>query len=1170
MKVTILYGSATGNAEHIAKDLAASINTASSVTIDKSIFTSADVMEMDQFKKKKLFEGWADAPPVVPPTASNQVVRKHALIVIASTTGNGDAPENASRFIRFIKRAPPAALTTHSDPPLQHVAYAVLALGDTNYDQFCATGKLVDRKLAEWGGTRCGGDSVSSSGSDGGVVQREKFHGLTCADEATGLEGTVEPWLESVLVALGDACCLETKDGGDTIVASRNGEEKSGEEETAVAAATVKTMEEEGSGITSESLSKQVEEKLVVAAAAAAASSSSNGDESKPVPQDVSPSKSVTSGGDATPSSQGVSGQSTVSADVNQPTSVPTGTTATANNSVLETSPTPLFILYGSATGNAEHIAKDLAAAHTANLKNDAFKGYFPSVICCELNDYKKKCLAQWETDPSTASGNTAVKHGVIVVTSTTGNADAPENADRFVRWMKRKSTEPSQPFKHCAYAVLGLGDSNYDVFCAVGKVIDKKLSDLGGSRALPLACADEATGLEETVEPWASSVIQKLAVACDGSKGVAGSTVMKPTSSASKVIPKASLSNEEYTSSAEEKKMEIDDPPAQSTTSSSAASSGVTTIRNLLSIASDAPLPLVENSSLPSIVSRLSSCEFIHDEEVRRSRGESISDNTTISSESSGFHYTLQKPYESTILGARYLTATSTECAERVSKFVGNDGKSLKDDKLINAMDMYEKAFPLAASNGQSTTDEEKLQYDKNGKRVIEMTLSLPDDFTLEYEPGDSVGLVVPNSPQSTNFILAMLQKQHGVLSTQKISVDANKPVTVEDAIRSTIDLCSPMKKKRLFMLSMFATDPDEEKALRLLCGNGVEGGEELFQRYVEDQRRTIVDILEEFPSCQSITLEGLLGCLPAIPPRYYSVCSSPLKEKINGSSHHCLKVAFSVVDYHTPLIPEDSNSRRRRGGLATRYMECLCSSYLSNMASSFFVKPTIEIFPKPTHEFRLPPNLSTPLILVGPGTGIAPFLGFLSQRQAQIASLESPEAAEMASEGTWRGGYEVDSEDLHITDRDARGLNLAVDYMRKQAVGDVDLFFGCRYSNHDWLYQKEVKDFKSMGIVTNAYTAFSRESGKEKMYVQTIMQKNKECGQRVVDMIMNKEASVYVCGDGNAMGRDVQETIVTLLAANMSEQNASLDDDEAKERAVAYVDQMKTSGRFVLDIWS
>ena len=525
-----------------------------------------------------------------------------------------------------------------------------------------------------------------------------------------------------------------------------------------------------------------------------------------------------------------------------------------------------------------------------------------------------------------------------------------------------------------------------------------------------------------------------------------------------------------------------------------------------------------------------------------------------TVSSASSGVHYTLARPYESTVIGARYLTSTSLDCAQQV----GGLGEAMyrDDEVLTKAMKMYEDSFPLKSTSDNNASQEDDVTYDKNGKRVIEMSLSLPDDFTLEYEPGDSVGLIVPNSPSATNFILNMLHKHHNIVPSQKISVDANKPITVEEAIRNNVDLCSVMKKKRLFLLSMFATNPEEEKALRLLC-TSEEGREDLFNKYVEEQRRTVVDILIEFPSCQSITLEGLLGCLPAIPPRYYSVCSSPLKERQSGGASHCLKVAFSVVDYLTPSMAQDSNSQRRIGGLATRYLECLCSPFLAGQAPS--TNPIVKIFPKPTHDFRLPPNLSTPLILIGPGTGIAPFLGFLSHRQAQYASLESSEAAEMASEGTWRGGYELDPEELNITDRDARGLNVAVDYLRKQSVGEIDVFFGCRYSNHDWLYESELKEFQSAGIVSNLFTAFSREGG-DKMYVQTLMKQNKECGNRVVQMIMEKEASVYVCGDGNAMGRDVQEAITALLGDKMNDVNG----------AAAYMNKMKATGRFVLDIWS
>ena len=276
--------------------------------------------------------------------------------------------------------------------------------------------------------------------------------------------------------------------------------------------------------------------------------------------------------------------------------------------------------------------------------------------------------------------------------------------------------------------------------------------------------------------------------------------------------------------------------------------------------------------------------------------------------------------------------------------------------------------------------------------------------------------------------------------------------------------------------------------------------------------------------------------------------------------------------MDYLTPSAPNDPNGNRRIAGLATRHLECICSSYLSNQASSTspsIFKPTVKIFPKPSHDFRQPADLSTPLILIGPGTGIAPFLGFLSHRQAQIASLESKEAAEVASEGTWRGGYELDPEDLNISNRDARGLNLAVDYMRNQSVGETDLFFGCRTSDHDWLYETELKEFQSLGIVSNLYTAFSREKGKEKTYVQTIMEKDDACGSRLVDMISEKHASVYVCGDGNAMGREVQETITKLLARKKYG-TRDVSEEEAMEMAVAYVDQMKTFGRFVLDIWS
>ena len=354
-----------------------------------------------------------------------------------------------------------------------------------------------------------------------------------------------------------------------------------------------------------------------------------------------------------------------------------------------------------------------------------------------------------------------------------------------------------------------------------------------------------------------------------------------------------------------EEKKME--DEIVSTPTPLAPASIGVAAAKSLLSLDSTSPLPEVNNNTLPSLGTSLSSCQLVHDSETgqgrRKSRGMSLveMERMTVSSGSTAtLHYTMNKPHETSIMNASYLTKTKTDAAAAVSKLIQD--KPLDDALVMQAMDIYETNFPLCDSNGR----QDDVTFECNGKRVIEMTLSLPDDFTLEYQPGDSLGILVSNTPQAVQFILNMLQDKHDVKPTQKISIDSNHPVTVQEAVRDYIDLCSPLKNKRiLHSLSQFTTNTQESNALRLLASKTPEG-EELFKKLIDEQRMTVVDVLKAFPSCQSIPLEALIGMLPGIPPRYYSVSSSPLDPR-NGAL--ALTVAFSVVDYLTPSLEVNGN---------------------------------------------------------------------------------------------------------------------------------------------------------------------------------------------------------------------------------------------------------------------
>lgn len=987
----VLYGSATGNAEGMSKDLTAELNDNKATRLPAP-FKKAVCLELNQFKK--CLKEWEVAP------ASGQ---KHGVLVLTSTTGNGDPPENASRFTRFIKKQN----KDKSQPkPFEHVAYAVLALGDTNYDQFCATGILIDRMVNNLGGTRA--------------------KDIVCADEGTGmLEETVDPWFAKI-----------AKDVATVCMASPSEEEKvDTDEATATAAAN------------------------------------------------TAPSRTAPAVEPATesPSSDAA------------PTPPP------------ETSPTPLYIMYASATGNAEAIAKELAATYNMILSNPDSKTYFSEVVCAELNQFKKMKLFEevWCNPP--APGNDSVKHGLLVVASTTGNGEPPENADKFQRYLKKQSRaaakDPSvRPFQHVAFAVLGLGDTNYDQFCEHAVLVNKHMLGLGGTEIQPLVCADEGTGmLEEVVNGWTGNILMKVTDACRGSVvEVAKEAKVKPTIVAVKKEKKVVHQEEEK----KEESFEDAYPSSVST------SPGVLMVQSLLSSKSkgtEGDSMKVEPSTLPKANLHVTSVEFVSD-------GDTAVENVTKEEDDDqsedGLRYTLEQPFESSIMKARYLTATSCEAAEEIRE---------ASSATTVARGILDRRFPLQIEN-------DVKEASRNGKRVIELSLALPDDQSWEYQPGDSLGLIVSNSPETVDFVLAMLQSNHGISPTQKVAIDSGVPLTVEEILREKIDLCTVMKNRKvLFALSQISTDPSEKAVLELLSSK-TDRGTELLETFVNAQRRSIVDLLREFPSCQSITLQNLINLLPPIPPRYYSVSSSPLENKGNA-----LTVAFSVVDYLTPSLASDSNGNeiglRRIHGVATSQLEALCAPVMSSVAAAAS-SCGVKIFPKPSEEFHLPDDPSIPLVLIGPGTGIAPFLGFLGHRKA---------LASAATEAT---------------------------------TGSVEVFFGCRHADHDYLYREELRAFQEDGVIDHLHTAFSRDSAK-KEYVQDLMIADAETSKRLADTLLNGNGSVYVCGDGNHMGRDVQATIAKLLGPHLvsSEGASSIGPDEMGKE---YVETMKNDGRFLLDIWS
>jgi len=226
----------------------------------------------------------------------------------------------------------------------------------------------------------------------------------------------------------------------------------------------------------------------------------------------------------------------------------------------------------------------------------------------------------------------------------------------------------------------------------------------------------------------------------------------------------------------------------------------------------------------------------------------------------------------------------------------------------------------------------------------------------------------------------------------------------------------------------------------------------------------------------------------LSLLAPRYYSISSSPSIDPERCS------VTVGVVE-----APASSGRGVYKG---------VCSNYLAGRRVGDTVHATVR---ETKAGFRLPDDPSVPVVMIGPGTGLAPFRGFLQER----------------------------------AHRKAQGAKL----------GPAMLFFGCRHPEQDFLYADELKAFAADGI-TELHTAFSRANG-QKTYVQHLVAAQKD---RVWSLI-EQGAIVYVCGDGGKMEPDVKAALVAIF------REKSGADAEAGLR---WIDDLGTKNRYVLDVWA
>jgi cytochrome P450 / NADPH-cytochrome P450 reductase len=371
---------------------------------------------------------------------------------------------------------------------------------------------------------------------------------------------------------------------------------------------------------------------------------------------------------------------------------------------------------------------------------------------------------------------------------------------------------------------------------------------------------------------------------------------------------------------------------------------------------------------------------------------------------------------------------------------------------------------------------------------RHIEVQLS----NDIGYRVGDHLSVVPRNDPALVDSVarrfgfLPADQIRLQVAEGRRAQLPVGDTVSVGRLLSEFVELQQVATRKQIQIMSEHTRCPVTKPKLLAYVGDDAASSEH-YRSDILGRRKSVFDLLEEHPACE-LPFHAYLEMLSLLAPRYYSISSSPSSDPSRCS------VTVGVVEG-----PASSGRGTYKG---------ICSNYLAGRRAGETIHATVR---ETKAGFRLPDDASVPIIMVGPGTGLAPFRGFLQER----AALK------------------------------AKGASL----------GPAMLFFGCRHPDRDYLYADELKAFAASGI-TELHTAFSRSEG-PKTYVQNLVATQKD---RVWSLIENG-AIIYVCGDGGKMEPDVKAALVAIYR-----ERKGADADAG----LRWIDDLGTRNRYVLDVWA